>query len=606
MEKLYKLIHVGEPIHDSNIGAYRIACYFQPWLISSNTPASEEIIRFAINSTFAGKLICGTIWSKNKQLDKVDCNLPADYQTITIEPGMIHAYRLKDLFNPNNLSPAKFWSSHENTWVIQSKYNNKIIILTYFELLRVCLYATSRRITDFLFSQNSINSLCIPLEFPNISNLSTARYCIATERFTASEARLIGSLLFDPKLLYAFNLSQAYWRNIISKNHTGIRDKTSSIIIGDFSNFSFNAKGQVFLYNNTEYFWVNNLEITDYKHVFNTLLLYPIHTDLARGIAHDSKKSIVKDTNQPKCTDILQLTYQQASQPEMQRVSEAMRQPDSNIISHLSTHRQWLYAINKAGSLPLVVRRLPWAVSLPYPSDFYESERLLKESAQYMSLPFKAKAIHTLRFRKLINTFKSRGFTTKTLLLNNPSKSFGRNISVLPINKFPPLPLSLYENHINYFSCVEIYSNNTPFYLAQPFPESNPELVILFIKQNLVQPELSEWNELLSNITPVYGRYDLKSFYKKINHTKFKQASYNIAFLAIPVPCTTVTVSFCIDLVAHIAERFRKRLQFVLATSLRYPAGVTVQQQKKIIVLSRNMCTAPDASWLVRIFFLWN
>ncbi|MBF9223769.1 hypothetical protein [Hymenobacter ruricola] len=597
MEILYKLINVGEAIHDSSIGAYRIVCYFQPWLILSNTPASEEIVSHAINSTLAGNLICGTIWTRSKPFNEIECLLTNEYEAITIEQGIIHARRLKDLFNLNKLSHSKFWANQENTWVVQLKHNNKIFIITYFELLRACFYATSRRATDFFFSQNSISSLCIPLEFPNASNLFTARYCIATEKCTASEARLIGNLLFDPKLLYAFNLSQAYWRNSISQINAGTQDKRSTIPVGDFSSFSFISTGQSILYESNEYFWVNNLEVTNYKYEFNALLFYPIYTSSKKDSSRNLKQAVDEDAYQPKCPDILQLTHQQSFKSEMKCcLAKAMKDSDS----------KWLYAIRKSGTLPLVIRRFPWASLLPRSSDLDTSERLLKESVQRSNLFFATKAFHTHRFHRLITAFKSNKFTIKPISINNSDNVFGRNVSVLPINRHSPLPITLYEKQISCFSCIEMHLDNTPFYIAQPFPESNPELAILFIKQNLIQPKPSEWNELLSCIVPVRNRFGLTSFYKSIHYTKFKQASNNTAFLAIPIPCETVTVPFCIDLVNHVIDRFRKRLQFVLATLLKYPDGASIRHQNKIRFLSRNICTTPDASWLVRIYYLWN
>ena len=604
---LYKLILVGKPIHDESAGACRILCYFQPWLVAQNIAASEEILSHAINSTFASKLICGTIWIHSEEPDKTNHILPADYKCFTINPGLINAQRLRDLIPLEALSPSKFWAVHNDTWMVCINSNDTKIIIPYFELLRVLFYNISRRLTDFIFSQASINSLCIPIEHPNESNSMTARMCVATTECTSQEARLLGSLLFDNQLLIAFNISQSYWRSALSRNNTGLTDKASTINIGDFDNTSFNASGCSFSYNGEKYFWAHNLEINQLNYKFSTILYYPLLNNKENRKSVKSKRLLYEESELVACPDVLQTAYQYSARPEIWRcLNEPAKVSSSKGAAYMTTIRQWSRAIRNTGLLPLVVRRLPWAKLASRSSKkLFLEEHTMEKHIQQLSIFNDLQSLNIQNFRKLIGEFKAQNYSTKPLALNNPSQAYGKELSVLPVNNYAPLPIILYQNYIHFFRCVEVKLTNAFLYIGQPFPKDNPELFVLFVKQNLIRPTDTEWNTLLNYITTVRSYSGLKPFYSKIKHTQVRHVSSNTAFLAIPVPSSSITATFCIDLINNILTGFRKRLQFSLATSLKYPNGVTSEQQRKIKTLSNYVCRAPDPVWQARIVQLW-
>lgn len=604
---LYKLILVGKPIHDEFIGAYRIICHFQPWLVAQNKPASEEILSHAVNSTFAGTLICGTLWALYDKPDRANHILPTDYKSFTINSSILYARRIKDLINPEALHPSNFWKSHNDTWVICINSGDTKIIIPYFELLRIFFYKVSRRLTDFIFSMSPIDSLCSPVAFPDKSNSLTARLCIATTECTSAEALFLGSLLFDPQFCHAFNASQSYWRSAISGNNFGLLDNANILNIGNFGNSAFNANGHYFSYNNERYFWAHEIEVIKYDYKFDNLLYYPLKDNTNRKKANQAEQLTPDYYGMPEYPDSLQETHQHSARSEIRCCYPT---PAKRLNCHgtfyTTTNRQWAYAIRKKGMLPLVVRRLPWAKLISRSCNIhFSSDYFLAKPVQILDKFASSQLLSTQNFRKLISKFKSRHYAVKSLVLNNPHQVFGKGLSILPINNFPPLPIAPYQQYIKQFHCIEVNLTYAFLYISQPFPETNPELIIVFIKQCLTRPATEEWNALLSHITPIHSERDLKPFYKKISHVQVRQKSSNTALLAIPVPSNIITAEFCIDLTGHIADKFRRRLQFLLATSLKYPKGVTPEQQKKIIYLSSYVCRAPDPLWQERIAQLW-
>lgn len=605
---LYKLILVGKPFHDETVGVYRILCHFQPWSVDQNIAVSEEILCYAINSTFAGKLVCGTMWTRTNEPDITNHTLPAHYKSFSINSGKLYSQRLKDVMPLEALSPSKFWATHDDTWVICINSGDTKIILPYFELLRVFFYKISRRLTNFIFSQSSINSLCIPVTFPDKSNSLIARLCVAATECTSQEARLLGCLLFDPQLLYAFNVSQAYWRSAVSRNYSGLIDKATTLNAGDFGNSSYNASGYEFLHSNEKYFWVYSLEVVQYSYKFDKILYYPLKDDKLGGRGNQIKELAPKQSDLPECPDAFRRVLQSSAGIAMRCCSPtSTKATDSNGASYMSTNRQWARAIRKTGLLPLVVRRQPWAKLVPLSSkNRLSSEDILAKSIQAPKPLTVSQPLYNQSFRKLILEFKSHHYVTNPLMLNNQHQKFGKSLSVLPVNNYSPLPTTVYQGFIQRFPCVEVELTNAFIYVSQPFPEVNPGLIVIFIKQSLIRPTTEEWNAFLGHITPVHSAGDLKIFYKNIHHKQVGQTSSNTALLALPIPSNTITAEFCINLTDHIVDKFRRRLQFVLATSLKYPEGLTPEQQTRVTVLSSYICRAPDPLWQARIAYLWH
>ena len=108
------------------------------------------------------------------------------------------------------------------------------------------------------------------------------------------------------------------------------------------------------------------------------------------------------------------------------------------------------------------------------------------------------------------------------------------------MSRYPPLPIIIYNEQIQHFPLVEVTLPNALLYVAQPFIESNPELIILFIKQNLTSPTISEWNAVLAAITPVYNGSDVQPFYNRLIFRRAGTPSNNTALMAIPVPGSVV------------------------------------------------------------------
>jgi hypothetical protein len=191
--------------------------------------------------------------------------------------------------------------------------------------------------------------------------------------------------------------------------------------------------------------------------------------------------------------------------------------PKSNKLSVFGSRRQERRAVIKADKQPLVVRRSAWAMLAPDDSHFMTDSMVNPLKFKPPSLS-KKMSRHTDEFRELISEFISRHYSVSYMTLNNQHKLFGKDISVMPVDKYSPLPNHIYNIKIRIFSLVQIHLNETYFYIAQPFPHFNPELTIIIIKQNLSQPSDSEFNTILAHITPVRGSNDYLVFHKTMKY----------------------------------------------------------------------------------------
>ncbi len=597
---LFKLIHVGKPQQNYETGSYHINCYFQPWSIKQNCPINDDILTHSINSAFAGELACGTLWTDKNIKTKKDSICSTEYQSIHIDPSRLYAKHLKAVIDINSLLPKGFWHKHGNTWVACIEYNKKIIIIPYFELIRTIFYQTSYRLTNFLLSQTPYNQLCRPLSSPSADNSFTARYCIATTNLTAPEARLLGNILFDPCIKYIFNIMQSYWRTNASENDLINSVKTDSLIIGDFKGMAFHAKGHNFICDGIGYFWVESLEITKQIFCFEKLLFYPL--------IYSSKKTALDHINVshlPVCSDVFKSLNRHYRPPELVRCISKTGTAKHSRVPFFENIRQERHAINRAGKLPLVVRRSAWAVAAPDNYQYLTDEMMDMLKFKAIKTPRKTPQ-YTDEFKRIISEFASHHYSVSYLTLNNQSQVFGKGLSVMPVEKYSPIPNSMYNGLIRPFPLAQVHLHETFFCIAQPFPQINPELTILVIKQNLSQPTDSEFNTMLNQIIPVRNTNDFLAFYKKIKYISRLQTASNTALLVIPVPTQIITIAFCLTVADNVVSRFRKRIQFFIATFLRFPQGVSKTQMTHIIKLSRNICKTPDPLLLTYIARLWS
>jgi len=595
----FKLIHVGKPQRNYKTGSYHINCHFQPWSTEQNCPINNDILIHCINSTFAGELACGTLWTNKNIKNKAKYTRPTEHQNFHTGPNKLYAKLLKFAINTESLTPKDFWRKQEDTWIISIEYDDKIIIIPYFELIRVLFYQTSHRITNFLLSQTPLDQLCRPLTSPSIDNSFIARYYVAATNLTAPEARLLGSILFDPSINYIFNVTQTYWRIASSENNLINFNKVDSLVIGDFKNLSFRANGYNFVCDRKNYFWAESLDITEQAFCFKKLLFYPLHSnDKQEGLKHANISYL------PICSDVFKSLINHKKPPAIYPCTPKPETTKNNKVSVFKSRRQERRAVIKAGRLPFVVRRSAWAVLAPNASHYLTDELIKPLESQAPLIPKNA-IQYTDGFKKIISEFTSRHYASSYLTLNNQDQSFGKDLSVLPVDKYSPLPSFIYNGQVRLFPLVKINLRETFFYMAQPFPHLNPELIILIIKQNLLQPTDSELNEMLSYIIPIRNPNDFLHFHKRMKYLAKYQTASNTALLAIPVPTKLITVDFCLTVVDNVIGRFRKRIQLFIATFLRFPQGVNKTQMAHIANLSRYMCKTPDPLLLASIERLW-
>lgn len=482
----YKLIQVGIPFRSNDCDLFVMPCYFQPWLRTSDSSADLPIVIRNVNSNIAGNLICGSFWTNSTHIAKTTCHRNSDSQIFWTGSNALFATLLKNIINPAILTPSSFWITKGETWVICIEFNAKTIIIPYFELLRTLFYSASRRLTQFFLSFLSLELLCQPLSSPSDRNPLVAHFYVASKQLKESEARILGGLLFDPALRQIFDLGQNHWLNA---NDVKTAQRKSA---GRFSkSILFDADGRSFTHNNKQYFWVDSLKIINSPYNFRELLFHPIE---------DSKTYLPYLGDSFICSDLLQDGVTPSKQLDFYCFSHrTARKIHSLSTSRKEKTKKYLTSLNTV--LPYVTCSLPWA-NAPTENKkkkFYWLDRELSERVQFIDKESYGNTIkYTAGFENVIYKFIRKGHKVDYLTINNPRSIFGSNASVFPVNNYTALPISIYKNSIRVFTIAKISLSYSSVFLVQPFPEQNPELIILCQKQDLNMPSDLEWNKLIN------------------------------------------------------------------------------------------------------------
>ena len=468
---------------------------------------------------------------------------------------------------------------------------NILIIIPYFELLRTLFYQASRRLTHFFLSFLSLKLLCQPLDFSKNNNSLIARFYVASQQLTESEARILGGLLFDPALKNIYDLGQNHW--LSAHNITGIQRKSA----GNFSkSIMFNADGYDFTYNSKQYIWVNSLQIVNSPYNFQELLFHPIN---------DRNLEFSLIDNSFICSDLLKDGVNYAKLLELHRCLHGSKKKNS-WLSSSKKERSEKYLNSLNSNLPKVTPMPPWS-NLPLTKKkFYWLDRELSARVQSIdNEPYKNTPRCTPDFYKILGSLKASGYLVDNVTLNNPQGIFGKGLSVFPVKHHTPLPINAYRGYVKAFTLARVCLNEGPAFLTQPFPEQNPNLIFLCQKQDMSEPTESEWNKLFNIIKPINNYNDYNAFYKSCAVLNRNNVSTNSALIALAIPLKEITVELCVSFNDHLISRFRKRLQFYIAAFLKYPKGMNYAQHKELIRLSRNICKAPDSLWIARIYGYW-
>jgi hypothetical protein len=590
-QTLSKLIHVGNPFKSSELDLFVIPCYFQPWLSTENSPAKQPVFIRNVNSTLAGELVCGSLWTDSRSAINTVTHTSSASHIFWTGTNKLSAVLIKNVLNPEALTPSSFWTTKGDTWVVCIEFNNKTFVIPYFELLRVLFYGASRRLTYFFLSFLPLKLLCQPLNSTNENNSAIIRYFVACQQLTELEARIIGGLLFDPALKNMYDISQNHWLN--AQDVKTIQTKS----IGRFSkNILFSANGHEFTHNCKQFIWVESLQIVNSPYNFQEVLFHPIK---------DKKAGFRITSNSLICSDLLQDGTDYSRVLELYPCSRNERSSNSRL-SNAKKERAKKYLVSRKSILPKVTCMPPWC-SLPRkPEKFFWLDRQLSASVQTIEKEYYKKIISSTHdFRNLLTLFKAKGYTVNNVTLNNPQGSFGQGVSVFPINNHAPLPINAYRGSAKLFTLAKISFSEGPVYLVQPFPKDNANLILLCQKQDLSEPKESEWNKLFSILQPIHNYKNYANFYKCCAALNRSNVSTNSALIALAIPINEITVELCISFNEHLISRFRKRLQFHLSSFLKYPKGMDCNQRNEVIRLSCNICKAPDSLWISRISSYW-
>lgn len=589
---MLKLIHVGNSFIDISSKLYVIPCYFQPWSEEENCPKSNSILTYVASSSIAGQLICGSLWTDFDTPYISGVTTSPDSQIFWAGADLKSAVLLKDLVNPSALTPSTFWLDKGNTWVICIALKNKKVIVPYFELLRILFYNASRRLTKFFFSFLPLSLLCRLLRHPTKENNLTTEFCVAGTELYQEEAILISNLLSNATLRRFFHLSQANQIDVSQNNKLGPTSTVEIKTVGNIGkNILFKSNGYNFTHDNELYFWVESLEIIKIHYCFQRIIFYPIvETDI----------HLPTSDNLLICSNLFQHIHK--LNPKRHKYN---KQPEKILSTDLKSARK--RASYRRYSDIIIIRGAPWAKSPSDKNTFNWFNDTLINNVLATYSKYKAKnRIYSQTLHNILLTFKTAGYSVTYLSLNNPKNVFCRNISTFPINGQPPLLGSIHKNLIHCFIIAEIQLSNTVFFLAQPFPNSHPNFIILCQKLNLSSPDELEWNELFSRVSPVYDYRTFHKFSKDINLLYKANSSYNLGLITVPIPAKEITVAYCLEFTDHIVNAFRRRIQFQVASSLKFPKGLTQERYQKIVKIGACICKAPNRKWINRISSYWS
>jgi|GEM_PF-2942694 len=594
---VFKLIHVGPPSIDHLRGIPTLLCCFQPWSTEQDCALSSDIITRAANSCLAGSLVCGSLWSEwePKRIDVHHRH--ATSQIFCLEAIPLVTNRLQDIIDPATLMPAHFWINHGETQVIRFKFNNKIIIVPYFELIRTFFYSASQRLTEFFFSQSPLESLCYSSTVPTTENSLLARFCVASTALSITEAQVLAGVLFEPSLRRMLRFAQSHWRSLLIAEplKAGTPEPRH---VGQFARtVFFSASGHDFTYNEEQHFWVDSLEILGSPYNFKKIIFHPII---------DKKHYPLPSGTLPLCSDLLQIRLSKT------RLINLYNRNQTHNITHKPltakrSKRNERYSAGINAHMPHVECGLPWA-QLPAKRKYFHglNDPVTVHSLSTTGLMQSHTDILHPQFRFLLDNFISAGYQVKFLEVNNPNSVFGKNISALPIDNQPPLPAYIHKNLIRTFILAEIQLENGPIFLAHPFHQECPDMIVYFQKQNLLRPTIEEWNTSLALLSFVHNYTDFYTFNRKVVINNKQDTAYSTALIALPFPLKTITVELCMDVATHVIGKFRKRLQFVIRYRSKYLLGMSQQQLQEITNLSSNICRAPDANFVVRMALQWH
>lgn len=365
----------------------------------------------------------------------------------------------------------------------------------------------------------------------------------------------------------------------------------------------FNARGQNFSHENNKYFWVDSLETISSPYIFDEILFHPLQ------ISTISSYSI---NTLPLCSNLLGLNNNHTKLPKLYKCTDYTTKfyPTSFYkvkYTPTSTPKQ-VIARTKLSHLPFpyVICGLPWAATPIENKKIHWLDKCFEKEVTLIDKKLLKKRIAcTNHLLHILTAFEKRNYAIEYLTLNNPNSIFGERVSVFPTNLQAPLSVHRNINTIAICTVASVELAYGKIFLIQPYPENNPDLIVLCQKQDLSVPNDSEWNNIFNTIIPIHNSTDFYEFFKSIKKLNLKNVSTNSALLAIALPSKIVTEEFCLSFSNHIFSRFIKRLQFYVASVLKYPAGMTYEQRKKIIYLSRSICKAPNDMWVTKMFSYW-
>ncbi|WP_460500894.1 hypothetical protein [Hymenobacter agri] len=580
-QECYQLLHVGPLSHLPPLH-YKITCYFQPWQQETFLTSNAEPVARQIDIRRAAHLIPGSLWDSNGKAYTSRSPPVFEHRQWFAGARPYRLVQLREIVELTELPRPAFWTSQGDTWVALLDHGKERILIPCFELLRFFYYHAGPRVIQYLFSQLPLNLLCRPHMSPSRDTKHQAQMYVAATYLNDVEARVLGSLLFDPICARTLNQAHNQWaetHKVQISEEKPVYAKTTGQL---GHNVMLRGEGSLFTNGQQEYFWITSLTPLSSPHNFRFLLYHPLGSNVL---------SSAEPVDFPICSDLLGYGQPKSSTPKLRLdplepafsqngrvgphamtafVAEAFRSP------HPAVERGPIWARASSASKPLV-----WFDSQ---LSSLHSKTCLTDAEQERVIPD--------AFIKLLKSFSAEGYPSKMLKLYNSEEHFGPNVSVFPHRGFPPLPGSLYQHRVRRFHIAQIELSSGLFFILH-FPHL-PDWLVLSQKQNLGTPTDTEWNRLLTLIYQTHSYSDIESFSARhsisVGHYGLGPGTLPLAHI---VPLTSASTSLCLLFAERTLACFRQRLALNISLMVRYPEGIDATHWKRIM-------TSASKQWVFR------
>lgn len=592
-QECYQLLHVGPLSHLPPLH-YKITCYFQPWQQDPFLTSNAEPVARQIDIRRAAHLIPGSLWDSNGKTYTSRFPPVFEHRQWFAGAQPYRIVQLREIVESKELPLPAFWTSQGDTWVALLEHGKERILIPCFELLRFFYYHAGPRVIHYLFSQLPLDLLCRSHMSPTRDTKHQAQMYAAATYLNAAEARVLGSLLFDPICARTLNQAHNQWaetHKLKESEEKPVYAKTTGQL---GRNVMLRGEGRPIASRQQALFWVTSLTPLTSPYIFRSLLYHPLESNVLPS---------TEPAGFPICSDLLAYGQLKSSSP-LPKIRFDPLEPAFSQNGRVGPHAMTAFIPAAFRSPHPAVERGPtWA------RETSVSKTLVWFNSQLSSLHLKSYLTNVKQENiiphaliLLLKSFSAEGYPSKMLKLYNDKEDFGPNVSVFPHRGFPPLPGSIYQHRVRRFYVAQVELSSGLFFILH-FPHL-PDWLVLCQKQNLGTPTGTEWNRLLTLIYKTHSYSDIESFSARhsisVGHYGLGAGTLPLAHI---VPLASASTSLCLLFAERTLTCFRQRLALNISLMIRYPEGVDTEKWKRIMASASKQWVfrSPTPEWVAQV-----